>query len=140
MEHSLRTTEIRAKAVETAGHSRQQMVKRDRKRNPTPDYPSGMLVTLRIPKKNRTAGQNKRLLCHVLSQTTPGRYQLQSEHGVLSKTYPTGELDRTADTLEFSHKVPNPGQRITLNSASRLDRNVKNAVGDMVRCSACVCI
>ena len=99
-----------------------------------------MLITLRIPKKNRTAGQNKRLLCRVLSQSTPGRYQLQSEHGVLSKTYPTGELDRTANTLEFSLKVPNPGQRITLNSASQLDRNVKNAVEDMVRCSVFVWI
>ena len=123
-EHALNAKGIRAQAVATASNSRSQMVERDWKRNPTHDYPSGTLVTLRIPKQNRVAGQNKRLLCRVLSQSTPGRYHLQSEHGVLNTTYPTGELDRMATALSFSLKAVNPGKKITLNFASRLDQSV----------------
>lgn len=109
------------------------MVERDRRQNPTPEYPSGTLVTLRIPKKNRAAGQNKRLLCRVLGQSTPGRYQLQSEHGILTNTYPTGELDQTASTLEFSLKVVDPTKKITLNFAARQDQSIAGRVSEKVR-------
>ena len=81
-----------------------------------------MLVTLRIPKKNRTTAQSKRLLCQVIDQSTPGRYQLQSEYGVLRNTFSTGEPDSTSDTLSFTPKVVDPSKQVTLNFASRQER------------------
>ena len=101
-EHTSQRIQIRGKAIENAARSRSQMLERDRRQNPTADYAVGELITLRIPKKNRTAAQNKRLICRVLGQNIPGQYELQTEFVVLNNTYPTGELDRASETLAFS--------------------------------------
>ena len=98
------------------------MLKCNCRENPHPDYKIGELVTLRILKKNRTATQNRRLVCHVLGQSNPGQYELQTEYGVLNNTYPAGELDGTTGTLEFSIKVSNPKKKITLNFAAKQER------------------
>lgn len=120
--HEAITMDIRRTARSTAAQSRQVMVTRDLQRNPTHHYAIGSLVTLRIPKKNRNATQNRRLLCQVLAEATPGRYKLQSEHGVLKNTYPAGEIDGAPQTVNFNPKVPAIVKEITLNYASRQDR------------------
>lgn len=98
------------------------MVERDRKDNPPLNYKIGEVVTLRIPPKNRTAAQNKRLVCRVLGQDIPGQYNLQTEHGVLSNTYPSGEIDATSGTLEFTIRVSNPEKKISLNFDAKQER------------------
>lgn len=113
--HISQTVLIRGQAIEKATRSRAQMLERDRRENPHPDYEIGELVTLRIPKKNRTATQNRRLVCRVLSQCNPGQYELQT-------AYPAGELDRTTGTLAFSMKVFDPEKKITLNFAAKQER------------------
>lgn len=95
---------------------------RDRQQNPPPSYAAGVLVSLRIPKKNRMAAQNTRLLCQVLGQTTAGQYELQTEYGILSSTFPAAELDLTSSTIEFTLKVLDPTKKITLNFASKQER------------------
>ena len=51
IQHAAITLDIRQEARGKAAKSRQNMVKRDLQRNPPPNYPTGTLVTLRIPKK-----------------------------------------------------------------------------------------
>ena len=100
------------------------MVKRDLQRNPPPNYPTGTLVTLRIPKKNRNSTQNRRLLCQILGQPTVGRYLLQTEYGTLNNTYPASEVDVVSDTIVFHPRTSASGikKTITLNYASRQER------------------
>lgn len=86
--HSAAILDIRSSARSIAARSREQMVKRDLQRNPPLSYSPGSLITVRIPKKNRVAAQNRRLLSRVLAEGPPGRYSLQTEHGILKNTYP----------------------------------------------------
>lgn len=122
--HISQTVLIRGQAIEKATRSRAQMLERDRRENPQPHYEIGELVTLRIPKKNRTATQNRRLVCRVLSQCNPGQSELQTAYGVLNNTYPAGELDRTTGTLAFSIQVSDPEKKITLNFAAKQERTM----------------
>ena len=122
-EHASQTTIIRGQAIETATQSRTQMIERDQRQNPPPNYENGEITTLRIPKKNRTAVQNKRLVCRILDQAIPGQYRLQTEYGVLTNTYPAGEIDSTSGTLEFSVKVSDLEKKISLNFAAKQERS-----------------
>ena len=110
--------EIRQEARGTAARRRRLMIERDVRQNPPANYPLGTLVTLRIPKKNRNATQSRRLLCRILAQDTPGRYQLESEYGILLNTYPAGELDAISATVLFRFKAPATKKKITLNFAA----------------------
>ena len=56
------------------------------------------VVTILIPKEDRGTLDHPRLYARVVDQPHPGRYQLQTEHGILDRLYPTGVLNR----------VPNP--------------------------------
>ena len=97
-------------------------MERDVRQNPPANYPLGTLVTLRIPKKNRNATQSRHLLCRILAQDTPGRYQLESEYGILQNTYPAGELDAISATVPFRLNAPATKKKITLNFASHQAR------------------
>ena len=98
------------------------MVQRDLQQNPPLHHPVGTIVTLRIPKKNRNATQNRRLICRILAEPSPGHYQLETEYGTLKKTFPASELDTIAETVEFQVKVPTTQRQITLNYAAKQDR------------------
>lgn len=122
-EHASAMLVIRQEAKATSSRSRERMVARDLQRNPPPIYPIGTLATLRIPKKNRTATQIRRLLCRILEEAKPGRYKLETEYGILKNTYPTGELDSVSQTVPFNQTVASAGKNITLNFASRQERS-----------------
>ena len=121
-EHLVATAVIRHDAQAMSARSHQQMVDRDAQRNPPAIYPIGTLATLRIPKKNRTTAQNRRLLCRILAEVTPGRYRLETEYGTLKNTYPSSELDSISQTVDFNPKAAPAGKNITLNFASRQER------------------
>ena len=71
--------DIRKDARIVAARSRSRMVQRDLQQNPPLHHPVGTIVTLRISKKNRNATQNRRLICRILAEPSPGRYQLETE-------------------------------------------------------------
>ena len=97
--------DIRKDARITAARSRSRMVQRDLQQNPPLHHTAGTIVTLRIPKKNRNAMQNRHLICRILAEPSPGRYQLETEYGTLKNTFPASELDTIAETVEFQVKV-----------------------------------
>ena len=120
--------DIRKDARIVAARSRSRMVQRDLQQNPPLHHPVGTIVTLRIPKTNRNATQNRRLICRILAEASPGRYQLETEYGTLKNTFPASELDTIAETVEFQVKVPTMHRQITLNFELLLTSRVMSQV------------
>ena len=100
------------------------MVARHAHENPlaaTP-YLINDVVSLRIPKKNRLASQQKRLICRISEERYPDRYKLLSEYGPLRGLFSRSELDSTPASVQFVPPSAVTSQEITLNAASRFDR------------------
>lgn len=51
------------------------------------------IVTLRIPKEDRAATDNHRVVVMLKSILHEGRHQIQTRFGILDRLYPTGELN-----------------------------------------------
>ena len=51
------------------------------------------IVTLRIPKEDRAATDNHRVVVMIQSIPHKGRHQIQTRFGILDRLYPTGELN-----------------------------------------------
>ena len=51
------------------------------------------IVTLRIPKEDRAATDNHRVVVMIKSIPHEGRHQIQTTFGILDRLYPTGELN-----------------------------------------------
>lgn len=81
--------------------ARTRMVNRDQQVNPLILFAIGDLVSLRIPRKDRHATDNKRILCRIISIPHPGLYKLQTEYGILEKQSPVRELESVVQSLTF---------------------------------------
>lgn len=51
------------------------------------------IVTLRIPKEDRAATDNHRVVVMIKSILHEGRHQIQTRFGILDRLYPTEELN-----------------------------------------------
>ena len=75
--------------------ARNQMANRYNKRFIIDNLETDAIVSLRIPKEDRsTTLDYPRLYACVLQQPHPGRYQLQTQYGILDRLFPTGELNQ----------------------------------------------
>jgi len=69
------------------------MANRYNKRFAIETFVTDTVVTILIPKEDRGTLDHPRLYARVVDQQHPGRYQLQTEHGILDRLYPTGVLN-----------------------------------------------
>jgi len=74
--------------------ARNQMANRDNKCFIIDNLETDAIVSLRIPQEDQSTLDYPRLYAWVLQQTHPGRYQLQTQHGILDRLFPTGELNQ----------------------------------------------
>jgi len=60
----------------------------------------GDLVSLKIPREDRVATDNLRVLSHVVKQSRPNRYQLLTKHGLRANTYTANTLLRVPSSAQ----------------------------------------
>ena len=58
------------------------------------------IVTLKLPVEDRSALDNKRIFCKVVSVPVESKYKLQCEYGIISNLYPTRQLNKVGAMLE----------------------------------------
>lgn len=105
-----------AKSVQT----REIMIKRYSKQHQIERFVSGDLVSLKIPRLDRTSTDLPRIFCRVLAETHTNRYQLQTKFGILSNHFPTKELLRVPNTEKprIDATIPNIQTIITLHTVA----------------------
>lgn len=105
---------------------RNEMIERDGRDHPPIQFTIGQLASLRVPRKDRHATDNKRIICQILSIPHPGLYQLQTEFGVLKKKSPVRDLDIVPQSMSFDIRPNSSTKPITLRTAARLDSQQKS--------------
>ena len=85
----------------------------------------GNLVSVRVPREDRSSTDNLRVICPVLGQPHINRYEVISEHGVLDRKFPVEELLRVPDSAPcgLGDAIPATGvgaPRITMHALGRL--------------------
>ena len=112
-------------------------------------FEAGDLVSLKIPRFDRSATDNLRVICRVLGQPRVNRYQLMSEHGLLDRHFPIAELLRVPRSAEggLGDAIPTTAAgapQITMRALARLV-STSVAVGVSCNCRTkcqtkrCVC-
>jgi hypothetical protein len=98
------------------------MIKRDKRRFNLPNFATGILVTLNVPKADRLATYGKRLICRIVDISGSNRdsYILRSEFGLISRSCHIRELQEVAQTLDFSPYEQRLNDRITVRMAAKL--------------------
>ena len=70
------------------------MVKKHGRIRPIQVFEADDLVSFKIPRMDRSATDNLRVVCRVLAQTRLNRYQLISEHAIPNRDFRVNELLR----------------------------------------------
>ncbi|KAI9789610.1 MAG: hypothetical protein M1816_005919 [Peltula sp. TS41687] len=87
-------------------------------------FQEGDVVTLKIPKEDRTAADNRRIPCIVVKVLHPDRHQFQTEYGILKTHYPVRELLQVPSDVasEMRTRIAQAGitKQITLHRAAAL--------------------
>lgn len=92
-------TDIEESVLGAAHHTRAKMANRYNKRFSAIIFENNSIVALRIPKEDRGTLDLPRLYARVVDQPHEGRYQLQTQYGILDRLYPTGELNRVSSIV-----------------------------------------
>ena len=85
--------EVEESILDAAAHARTKMANQYNKRFQIQSFEDNTIVSLRIPKEDQATLDYPRLYARILGQPHPGRYQLQTQYGILDRYYPTGELN-----------------------------------------------
>lgn len=98
------------------------------------------IVTLRIPKEDRAATDNHRVVVMIKSIPHEGRHEIQTRFGVLDRFYPTGELNIIPSVDQESYRssfIGVPTKPISLHAvAAKIGTSNKVAV----HCSCKKCV
>ena len=102
---SVSLTIVEESILSAASHARSKMAQRYNKRFVIENFENDTIVALYIPKEDRATLDLPRLYARIVAQPHPGRYQLQTQHGILNRLYPTGELNRVSSLIGMFHAL-----------------------------------
>ena len=86
-------TEVEESILDAVQHARTKMANRYNKRFHIDHFEVNSIISLRIPKEDRATLDLPRLYARVLAQPHTGRYQLQTQYGILDRLYPIAEIN-----------------------------------------------
>ena len=95
---SIVLTEAEESILAVSERTRNQMANRYNKRFVLETFATDTVVTIRVRKGDRGTLDHPRLHARVVARPHPGRYQLQTEHGILDRLYLTGVLNRVPNS------------------------------------------
>jgi len=121
-EDALAPTAIEIEVLPHAAKVRQRSASKYNKRHAIEAFSPGDVVSIRVPREDRTATNQHRMFCRVLAAPHHNRYKLQTAHGVLNVHYPVTVLNRVPPEacLHVAANIPETElpNVITLHAAS----------------------
>ncbi|KAI9881899.1 MAG: hypothetical protein M1823_006389, partial [Watsoniomyces obsoletus] len=89
-----RDKEILKETRKRLAKSREKMSQKYNKRWAVDVFEPGDLVTLKIPRENRTSTDSRRMFCFVVDRPFANTYELRCRHGILNRFYNTRVLGK----------------------------------------------
>ncbi|KFX88862.1 hypothetical protein V490_07367 [Pseudogymnoascus sp. VKM F-3557] len=119
-------TELRAtpdpvieRAIAATQRARISMVRKYTKKHDIQHFDIGAIVSIKVPREDRTSTDNKRLFARILEEPYPHRYRILTASGIIQRLIPTKSLGAVEQALWSDIVIPTSTKQVTLALAAR---------------------
>ena len=107
------------KAIAATQRARISMVRKYTKKHDIQHFNIGSIVSIKIPREDRTSTDNKRLFARILEEPYPHRYRILTASGIIQRLIPTKSLRVVEQALWSDIIIPTSTKQVTLGLAAR---------------------
>jgi hypothetical protein len=109
------------------------MVRKYTKKHDIQHFDVGAIVSLKVPREDRTSTDNKRLFARILDEPYSHRYKVITLSGVIKRLIPTKGLGVVEQALWLDIIIPDSTKEVTLGQAAR-EASTSARVGVSCQC------
>lgn len=124
---------IITKAQKSTQKARAQMVQKYSKRHDIQHFEVGDIVSVKVPREDRTSTDNRRLFGRILEEPYPHRYKILTYSGIIQRLVPTKGLGMVDKALWSDISIPECTKEVTLSLAAR-EASTSARVGISCQC------
>ena len=95
------------------------MIRKYTKKHDIQHFEVGAIVSIKVPREDRTSTDNKRLFARILDEPYPHRYQVLTYSGIIQRLIPTKSLRVVEQALWSDILIPTSTKEVTLGLAAR---------------------
>ncbi|KFY24781.1 hypothetical protein V491_02021 [Pseudogymnoascus sp. VKM F-3775] len=129
----LRVDPIIEKATVATQKVRVSMMQKYTKKHDIQHFDIGAVVSLKIPREDRTSTDNKRVFARILEEPYPHRYRVVTLSGIIQRLVPTKSLGAVEKALWSDILIPTSTKQVTLALAAR-EASTSARVGVSCQC------
>ena len=133
-------TELRAtpdpvieRAIVATQRARISMVRKYTKKHDIQHFSIGAIVSIKVPREDRTSTDNKRLFARILEEPYPHRYRILTAAGIIQRLIPTKSLGAVEQALWSDIVIPTSTKEVSLGLAAR-EASTSARVGISCQC------
>ena len=113
--------------------ARTQMMQKYSKRQDIQHFEVGDIVSLKVPREDRTSTDNRRLFGRILDEPYPHRYKVLTHSGIIQRLVPTKGLGAVDKALWLDVLIPESTNEVSLGLAAR-EASTTTRVGISCQC------
>jgi hypothetical protein len=121
------------RAIAATQRARVSMVRKYTKKHDIQHFEVGDIVSIKVPREDRTSTDNKRLFARVLDEPYPHWYQVLTLSGIIQRLIPTKSLGVVEQALWSDILIPTSTKQVTLGLAAR-EASTSARVGVSCQC------
>ncbi|KFZ20705.1 hypothetical protein V502_03049, partial [Pseudogymnoascus sp. VKM F-4520 (FW-2644)] len=107
------------KAIAATQRARVSMIRKYTKKHDIQHFNIGAIVSIKVPREDRTSTDNRRLFARILEELYPHRYQVLTPSGIIQRLIPTKSLGVVDQALWSDILIPTSTKQVTLGLAAR---------------------
>jgi hypothetical protein len=121
------------KAIAATHRARVSMIRKYTKKHDIQHFEIGAIVSIKVPREDRTSTDNKRLFARILEEPYPHRYQILTASSIIQRLIPTKSLGVVDQALWSDIIIPTSTKQVTLGLAAR-EASTSARVGISCQC------
>lgn len=121
------------KARKSTRKARARMVQKYSKKHDIQHFETGDIVSLKVPREDRSATDNRRLFGRILAEPHPHRYKILTYSGIIQRLVPTKGLVVVDKALWSDINIPESTKEVTLGLAAK-EASTSSRVGVSCQC------
>jgi hypothetical protein len=121
------------RAIAATQRARVSMIRKYTKKHDIQHFNIRAIVSIKVPREDRTSTDNKRLFARILEEPYPHRYRILTCSGIIQRLIPTKSLGVVEQALWSDILIPTSTKEVTLGLAAR-EASTSARVGISCQC------
>jgi hypothetical protein len=121
------------KAIVATQRARVSMARKYTKKHDIQHFDIGAIVSIKVPREDRTSTDNKRLFARILEEPYPHWYRVLTPSGIIQRLIPTKSLGVVEQALWSDILIPTSMKQVTLGLVAR-EASTSAQVGVSCQC------